>query len=183
MALAPATVYGLGRLPADDRGTILNDVSTLVWTSLQERYAHDPVLGSDRVELQYRWFFYFFLNFPVDNSTNPLHPDGFSPWFKGGKSPVDVIHPDPVAVQIANDGVAGLSHFNRNLCRCLAFKAQPLGNLALLLSPSQLCFSAAHIFSPNICSTSLSRSSLLVSGKTSVVMTSRARLKNFWKAS
>ena len=78
MALAPATVYGLGRLPADDRGTILNDVSTLVWTSLQERYAHDPVLGSDRVELQYRWFFYFFLNFPVDNSTNPLHPDGLA---------------------------------------------------------------------------------------------------------
>lgn len=183
MALAPATVNGFGRLPADDRGTILDDVSTLVRTSLQKRYAHDPVLGSDRVKLQYRWFFYFFLNFPVDNSTHPLHPDRllFGDW--GSKLARDIGHSDPVPVQIANDGVAGLLHHRANFGSCLALGAHRLGYLALLLSPSQVWISAAHIFSPNICSTSLSRSSLLVSGKTSVVMTSRARLKNFWKAS
>lgn len=123
MALAPATVYGLGRLPADDRGTILNDVSTLVWTSLQERYAHDPVLGSDRVELQYRWFFYFFLKFPVDNSGPTLHPDRLGSGLGRQELARDVRHLDAVTVQIANDGVAGLLHHRANLGSCLALGA------------------------------------------------------------
>lgn len=139
---------------------------------LQKWYAHVPnLLFPDRLEGQYRRFSFRFLHFPVDNFWLSLN---FG--LLDDRWPTALPHPDPIAMQIADDGVARLLDHGGNLGRGLPFGAQLLGDLALLFSPFH--FSIIH-FSPSICSNSLSRSSLLVSGRTSVVITSMARLKKF----
>lgn len=134
MSLAPATAQRFGWLPADDRRISLKDVSALAHAGLQEWYSHGPAPRSDRVELEYRRFFYFSVKFAVDNSAHSLCLGRLRRgllWLPDA----DIGHPDAIAVQIPDDRIAGLLDHGGDLVGCLALGAQCLGNPALLFRP------------------------------------------------